>query len=314
MNTETTATTTTTASPEASATTASAPVTQTSSPDMGGSLLGGSETPKAGNTETTSASSTANSSLWLNESGEFTEGWLDRLPEDFKDSKQILGQFKDINGALKTLINQQKLLGKKAEAILVPKDDATPEEVAAFRAKIGVPENIDAYPTKPKDLPQGMEWDEAQAKEFNAVAHEAGITPAQAEKLMAKYAAFEASKVQEAQMQQKAEFETARKTLAEAWGDKFETNKAVATRMAQSLGLDPNTKGLSDPAVVVALERAARMVSDDKIVSSDVAATMQAGKARAMDIMTNPQNPLYTKYQKGDKGTADLVFDLLQHG
>jgi len=311
MDIQTTATTTTS---DATAS-ASVPATPTSSPDMGGSLLGGSETPKTtGSTETTSASTTGSSSPWLNESGEFTEGWLDRLPEDFKDSKQILGQFKDINGALKTLVNQQKLLGKKAEAILVPKDDASPEEIAAFRAKLGVPDNVDAYPVKPKDLPQGMEWNEAQAKEFNAVAHEAGITPAQAEKLMTKYAAFEAAKAQEAQMQQKAEFDNAKKTLAEAWGDKFETNKAVATRMAQSLGLDPNTKGLSDPAVVVALERAARMVSDDKIVSSDVAATMQAGKARAMDIMTNPQNPLYTKYQKGDKGTADLVFDLLQHG
>ena len=307
--------TATTTTSDASASTASAPVTPTSSPSMEGSLLGGTETtPTNGATGTTSTSSTGSSSPWLNESGEFTEGWLDRLPEDFKDSKQILGQFKDINGALKTLVNQQKLLGKKAEAILVPKDDASPEEVAAFRAKLGVPENVDAYPLKPKDLPQGIEWNEAQAKEFNLVAHKLGLTPAQAEQILGFEAARAAAQIQEAQMQQKTEFDAAKKTLAEAWGDRFETNKAVATRMAQSLGLDPNSKGLSDPAVVIALERAARMVSDDKIVSSDVAATMQAGKTRAMDIMTNPQNPLYAKYQKGDKATADLVFDLLQHG
>lgn len=311
MDTETTATTTTTASPEASGIAAS-PATPTSSPSSEGSLLGGTET-KSGATETTSASSTAGTS-WVNEKGEFSEGWLDRLPEDFKDSKQILGQFKDINGALKTLVNQQKLLGKKAEAVLIPKDDASPEEVAAFRAKLGVPENVDAYPTKPKDLPQGLEWNEGQAKEFNALAHKLGITPAQAEQIMAFDAQRAVAQAQEAQIQQKQEFEQARKTLADAWGDRYETNKAVATRMAQSLGLDPNTKGLSDPSVVIALERAARMVSDDKIVSSDVSATMMAGKARAMDIMTNPQNPLYAKYQKGDKGTADLVFDLLQHG
>jgi hypothetical protein len=310
----TTATSTTaTASPTEAGTTASAPATPTSSPDTGGSLLGGSET-KSGGTATTSTSSTDASSAWVNEKGEFSEGWLDRLPDDFKDSKQILGQFKDINGALKTLVNQQKLLGKKADAVLIPKDDASPEEVAAFRAKLGVPENADAYSLKPKDLPQGVEWNEAQAKEFNKFAHEKGLTPAQAEALMSWDAQREMVKAQEAQAKQREEFETARKTLADAWGDKFETNKAVATRMAQSLGLDPNTKGLSDPAVVVALERAARMVSDDKIVSSDVSATMMAGKARAMDIMTNPQNPLYSKYQKGDKGTAELVFDLLQHG
>lgn len=308
MSTETIATTTTT-SPDAGS--ASAPVTQTSNPDTVGSLLAGSE---SGSTGTTSASSTVASSSWVNEKGEFGEGWLDRLPEEFKDSKQILGQFKDINGALKTLVNQQKLLGKKADAVLIPKDDASPEEIAAFRSKLGVPDSADKYPVKPSDLPQGVEWNEAQAKEFNKFAHEKGLTPAQAEAIMSWDAQREIAKAQESEAQQKADFDTARKTLAEAWGDRFETNKAVATRMAQSLGLDPNTKGLSDPAVVIALERAARMVSDDKIVSSDVSATMMAGKARAMDIMTNPQNPLYSKYQKGDKGTADLVFDLLQHG
>jgi hypothetical protein len=250
----------------------------------------------------------------VNEKGEFGENWLDRLPADLQDSKQILGQFKDIPGALKTLVNQQRLLGKKAEAVLIPKDDASPEEVAAFRAKLGVPENADAYSVKPKDLPAGMEWNEEFAKSINAAAHEAGVTPAQMEKIMGKYVGFEMQNAQNAELQAKAQYEASRKELAEAWGDKFEINKNVATRMAQTLGLDPNSKGLSDPKVVIALERAARLISDDKIVSSDSAATVQVGKTRAMDIMTNPANPMHSKYREGDLAIASLVSDLLKNG
>ena len=251
---------------------------------------------------------------WVNEKGEFGENWLDRLPPELQDSKQILGQFKDIDGALKTLVSQQRLLGKKAEAVLIPKDDASPEEVAAFRAKLGVPENVDAYSLKPKDLPAGMEWNEEFARSINAAAHEAGVTPAQMEKIMGTYVGFELQNAQNAELQAKAQYETSRKELAEAWGDKFEVNKNVATRMAQTLGLDPNSKGLSDPKVVIALERAARMISDDKIVSSDSAATAQVGKSKAMDIMTNASNPMHQQYRDGNPSVTSLVNDLLKNG
>jgi len=253
-------------------------------------------------------------SPWVNEKGEFSEGWLDRLPKDLADSKQILGQFKDINGVLKTLTSQQKMLGKKADAILIPDEKASPEEKAAFLKKLGVPDSADAYQLRPKDLPAGYEWDDNVAKEFNSVAHEAGVTPAQMDKIMAKYAAFESSKAEQAAIQQRAEIEAGRKSLAEAWGDKYEVELSVARRAAQVAGVDVNSKGFSDPAVVLAFNRLARMMSDDKIVSSDTAGTMMAGKARAMDIMTNPSNPLYAKLQAGDKATGDLVSDLLKNG
>lgn len=254
------------------------------------------------------------SSAWVNEKGQFGENWLDRLPADLQDSKQILGQFKDIDGALKTLVNQQRLLGKKAEAVLIPKDDASPEEVAAFRAKLGVPDSVDKYSTKIEGLPEGMALDEASVKQFNELAHKTGLTPAQAQEAVKFYAGLEAQNAQQAEVQAKAQFEASRKELAEAWGDKFEVNKNVATRMAQTLGLDPNSKGLSDPKVVIALERAARLISDDKIVSSDSSATVQVGKSRAMDIMTNPSNPMHSKYREGDAATAALVSDLLRNG
>lgn len=284
----------------------------TSTPTATGSLL---DPATGGTTSTTATSTQTDSSPWsLNDKGEFGEGWLDRLPEEFKDSKQILGQFKDPAAMAKTLVNQQRLLGKKADAIIVPNDKSSPEEWAAFRSKIGVPENADAYSVRPKDLPQGVEWDEGQAKEFNKFAHEKGLTPAQAEALMHWDAQRGFQQAQAAQQQVAAEFEAGKKELAEAWGDKYDTNMAVVKRACQVTGLDPNTKGLSDPAVVVALERFARMVSDDKIVSADATSTFMAGRAKATDIQKNAQNPLHKRYMDGDPEINQLVIDLIKNG
>jgi hypothetical protein len=134
------------------------------------------------------------------------------------------------------------------------------------------------------------------------------------DKIMSKYAAFESARAEQAALQQKAEMEAGRKSLAEAWGDKYDVELSVTKRAAQVAGVDVNSKGFSDPAVVMAFNRLARMMSDDKIVNSETAGTMMAGKARAMDIMTNPQNTLYKKYTSGDKETATLVADLLKNG
>lgn len=286
----------------AAAETAAPNITPTPSGD---SLLQGDAAP---------AAPSPSDSPWVNEKGEFTEGWLDRLPKDLADKKQILGQFKDINGVLKTLASQQKMLGKKADAVIVPDENATPEERAAFLKKLGVPETPEGYQLRPKDLPQGFEWDENIAKEFNQLAHQNGIPPKAMDALMGQYAKYEAAKAEQAALAQKAEIEQGRKTLAEAWGDKFEVELSVARRAAQVAGVDVNSKGFSDPAVVLAFNRLARMMSDDKIVNSDTVGTMMAGKSRAMDIMTNKSNPLHEKYVSGDKETANLVSDLLKHG
>lgn len=285
--------------------------TTTSTPTATGSLLD----QQTGATTSTTQTSTQTDSPWsVNEKGEFGEGWLDRLPEEFKDSKQILGQYKTPEALAKAVIHQKRMLGKNADAVVVPNEKSSPEEWAAFRSKIGVPENADAYAVRPKDLPEGFEWNEAQAKQFNAFAHEKGLTPAQAEALMSWDAQRAAQAAAQAQQQAAAEFEAGKKALAEAWGEKFDTNMAVVKRACQVTGLDPNSKGLSDPAVVVALERFARMVSDDKIVSSDSTATFMAGKAKGIDIIKNPDNPYHKRYMEGDQEINKLVLDLIKNG
>jgi hypothetical protein len=255
----------------------------------------------------------------VNDKGEFGEGWLDRLGDEFKDGKQILSRFKTLPEALKSLVSSQKLLGKKSDAVVIPGADATPEEKADFLKRLGRPDSPDAYPTKPKELPEGFQWDESIAKDFNKLAHEAGILPHQMEAIIEKYAEIEINRTKEAAEKAVQEFQAGKKALAEAWGDKVETNTQTAIRMAKTVGLDLNTPGLSDPNVVKALERAASMVSDSTLVPMDSVATSQPGKMRANDIITNPANPQYAAYQgkqgvEAQQKARDLILDLLKNG
>jgi len=283
--------------------------TTTSTPTATGSLLDAT----GGTTSPTSPTSTDNP--WaLNEKGEFSEGWLDRLPPEFAQDKQILGQFKNNEALAKSYINLQRLMGKKADAIIMPNEKSSPEEWAAFNAKRGVPESADKYPTKVDGIPEGVTLDPNVIKGFNEVAHKNGLTPSQASEAVKYYATLEAARAQEqAQVLQK-EYTEGQKALEQAWGDKYETNMAVVKRACQVTGLDPNSKGLSDPNIIVALERFSRMVSDDKIVSSDSTATFMAGQARGIDIMRNPQNPYHTRFVAGDREVVSMVADLIKNG
>jgi hypothetical protein len=249
----------------------------------------------------------------VDDSGAFTEGWLDRV-QGFDEAKQILGQFKDVNGVFKTLVSQQKMLGKMKDAVLLPNDKSTPAELAEYHKRIGVPESSDAYAARPASVPTDMEWDEGAAKTINATAHKLGITPKQMDALVGEYAKFELAKSAAAAEAEAKELEGSRKALAEEWGDKFDVNISKAKRLVQVVGGDMDDPGLSSPGMVKMLARIADTLSDDRLVSADSAATMMAGKARAFDIMKNPDNPLHKRYASGDREIADLVTDILKRG
>jgi len=226
----------------------------------------------------------------------------------------MFGQQKDLPSLLKSYEHAQKLLGKQANAVIIPKDDASPEEVAAFRAKLGVPDSVEKYATKIEGLPEGMALDEAGVKQFNELAHKTGLTPSQAQEAVKFYAGIETQRATAAQEAAKAEYAAGQKALGELFGKGYETEIAVTKRGVQLAGGNMESKGFGDPEVIKVVNRLTRMQSDDKIASSDVSSTHMAGKARAMDIATNDQNPLHAKWLKGDAATHALYMDLLANG
>lgn len=100
---------------------------------------------------------------------------------DDKDTREWLTkrEIKDAKSVAKLAHEQAKMLGN---AIRIPGKDATPEEVQAYREKLGVPKTADEYEfTVPKDLPAELPYDGERANAFKAFAHEQGLSKAQAQ-------------------------------------------------------------------------------------------------------------------------------------
>lgn len=143
----------------------------------------------------------------------------DWIPQDLR-SEKIWDKHKDVGSALKSLVHLEKKLGT---SVSIPNDKSSPEEVSAFRERLGVPKEATGYKNEVV-LPGEAQWDEAGLGEFNAVAHKLGLTPAQ-HKGMLEYYGASLGKVQEAGAKAYADGEAA---LRESWGKDYDSNLAAA--------------------------------------------------------------------------------------
>lgn len=129
--------------------------------------------------------------------------------------------------------NAEKLIGldRAGRTLVMPKDDATPDEIAAYRQKLGVPAASKDY-----KLPDGLKEDPV-AKAFLDVAHKAGYTQKHLdpvfEFLGQQTQALEAQ--QEAAREQKAQADV--EALRGEWGGEFELRSETARRAVRELGL-----------------------------------------------------------------------------
>ena len=262
--------------------------------DMGAGGAGGESTPG-----------------FTNPDGTFSDGWLDRLPEEYADAKPTLSKYQSLPDLAKAHFHLQKKLGNPG--IQVPTDKSGPDEIAAYRKAVGVPESADKYELLPEQMPEGVQANPELLKPYAEIAHRHNIPTAAMKELVAENLR-QAGMVNEVMggmvTQRLAEGE---KQLREKFGSEYDTRVNMAKRAASVVGLDLTTHGLTDPNVVIALAQLGDMMSEDKLAQGDGNLPM-AGKHRATDIMTNPQNPLYQKYQDGDTETAQLVARLLLQG
>lgn len=248
----------------------------------------------------------------LNADGTFTEGWLDRLPDELKESRASLEKFQNFEQLAKSYTSLQSVMGKKADAVYLPTDKSTPEEIAAFRKAAGVPETAEGYNLKPEQLPEGLQWDDELGRGFAEIAHKHNIPAAAMQELASRYMASEQAKLEGYGQQVEARVAASRQELVKEYGGAYQTNIQLATRMANTVGLDLNTAGLSDPNVVRALVNMSKLISEDKIAA--LSDSQVPGGVTSKGIMTDPNNPYHKRYLEGDPEAVNLVRDLMQRG
>ena len=248
---------------------------------------------------------------YVNADGTFADGWTNNLPEDSAAYKDTLSKYKSVPDMAKALANANALIGKK---LGVPNEKSSPEEVAAFRRAMGVPDSLDDYKLAPETLPEGMTWNDDMAKPYAEIAHKHGIPPGAMKELVAQHAKTEMFKMEAIQATFEKQRTEAVGTLQREWGNDFDKNIGLAKQAAKIAGVNSNSHGFSDPEVVRGFVRMAQMMSEDKVGRSMGGTEFMTGAARAKDIMSNPDNTWHKRYMEGDREAATLVTSLLKQG
>lgn len=269
----------------------------------GGSILGGNgggTTPAEGGQSGDAGSNPAPFDFRsaIGDDGAFKSEWTKSLPADLQDYAGSLGKYPNVTELLRGFGNAQKVIGSKGQPMKPPGPDAKPEELAAWNKLVGVPDTPDGYGIKkPEKMPEGVEWNEEQVKEFSGLAHKLGLTPTQAQALLAWDTERAGKGVSKGKGEIEAYISNQREDLKKSWGDKFDNNVERARLAAGLLGLDANDPEISNSAKMIkALHAASQLISEDKFPSSSNAGAGLTGEEQAEDIRRNPNNPLHAAF------------------
>lgn len=160
---------------------------------------------------------------WLEGADELTVGYVQN--KGWTEPRQVLDGYR----------NLEKLLGadKAGNAVVMPKEGATPEEMSAFFNRLGRPEGADGYKMS---VPEGSDGE--FAKSVAAKFHELGLTKAQGEALSSWYNEQGVASVEAQKAAAQADFQNQDAALRQEWGAAFDQNLSAAKKAVQGLGLD----------------------------------------------------------------------------
>ncbi len=149
--------------------------------------------------------------------------------------RRVAGKFDSPAEALRAYASLERRLGR---SVVMPGKDADPEEIAAFRRRLGVPERPEDYPLA---LPENGDAEPDPAEQelragFLAAMHEAGATPEVVQRALDWYhATLEAGASARAAEGERLRAE-AEAELARAWGGDYQRNLTLARRAARDFG------------------------------------------------------------------------------
>jgi hypothetical protein len=168
------------------------------------------------------------------------DGWTGLLADE-GNRKTVEAKGWATKGLDDVVTSYRELESKLGKAIVPPGDDAKPEDLNAFYAKLGRPEKAEAYEFKlPEGLPENFPYDGKAAEKYKVWAHDAGLPPKQAQALHDMYVKDTAAQLQAHQEAYAKSVEAAHNELVKEWGDPksgtYERNQELANRAIRQLG------------------------------------------------------------------------------
>jgi len=111
------------------------------------------------------------------------DDWRSTIPEEIRGHKS-LEHIQDVGALAKSYVNAQSMIG--ADKLAIPGKYATDDDWAEVYRRLGRPDNAADYELN-NELPDGVSVNDDMLGWFKDAAHEAGLSPQQAQKLLNGY-------------------------------------------------------------------------------------------------------------------------------
>jgi len=227
-----------------------------------------------------------------------TADWRSQIPEDIAGHKS-LEHIQDVGALAKSYVNAQSMIG--ADKLAIPGKYATPDDWAEVDRRLGKPDNPDGYELQ-NNLPEGVEQNDDMMTGFRQAAHETGLRPGQAQKLLDWYndtmgqtAQLQDGQYEAAQTQVEADL---RKEYGQAFEDNLNNANGVTAQFANEgiteIMLADGTRLGDNPDFIRMNVGIANFINEkigeDTLEGVKTSNAMTPGdiQAQMQDIMSNP--------------------------
>lgn len=244
---------------------------------------------------------------WLTDADEGTVGYV--LNKGWQEPKQVLESYR----------NLEKLMGadRAGNTVILPKPDASPEEVGRFFDRLGRPADPAAYKIEvPKEG-----GDPEFAKGAAAKMHELGLSQKQGEALAAWWNEQAGGSMASAKQQAEQTFQADDQALRQQWGAAFTQELNKAQSAARALGVDEATidnlqKSMGHKATMEFFNKIGNKIGESEFVSGQETrnfnAAMTPGQAIARIAELKADRNFVARYVSKD---AEAVAEMARlHG
>lgn len=231
--------------------------------------------------------------------------WRDSVSEENKNG---VAKFESVDALAKSYGELERSMGGRVK---IPTAESPAEERSAFYTKLGRPEKPEGY-TAPT-LPEGQELNKEFFGGMAAMAHEAGVSAPQFDKMAANYVAFEA-KVREAeQVEFTRHREESDRKLHEDYGADYDANIELSKRayteyasddLKEMLKTDKFIGIMNEPAFIDMLVNIGKKNMDDTFVKGDG----QVEKPKDDYVPNSPNSPTMYANVDGEEGAKARAY------
>ena len=250
------------------------------------------------------------------------ENWHEAIAAGDEKLSKSLKQFKTPDALAKSYAAMRQRMSSGELRSTLP-ENASPEQMAEWRAENGIPENPDGY-----ELPKvnGFEWtedDKPALNEFLSVAHKNNIAPKAAQEMLTWYASTMAA----AETQQFEADTNARVACEDAlrvdWGAEYRGNIALIKRFIETDypgGLDAAlARGDDGVRLIDSTEFAGKILAEAKerygdatMIGGDGTSTVANKKAFYQKLMRDDREAYTNSKEPNGKTPQQNYLDLLE--